>query len=121
MTEKALALGRDAELPAGWAEYVGFKAEKPVPTKRIQVEKDGTTNRLDVVHDTSNTIVLLEMGPEGEKRRHTFYVTDRTWKLRRAEVNFGPGTGWVRIDSQVAAAGFERQKRFWKFWLQQAR
>jgi len=109
--DKALAEGKDATLNVGFARFLGLKAEQPLPLKRIQFDKDGATNVLNVLRDNPNTLILSE-------RRQlitTFYLTDRSGTLRRAVVNDGgiANGGITNLTLKAAAGDFEKQKKIW--------
>ena len=112
--DKALAEGKEATLNVGFARLLGLKAEQPLPLKRIQFEKNGVTNVLNVLRDNPNTLILSE-------RRQliaTFYLTDRSGTLRRAVLNDGAiaNGGITNLTLKAASGDFEKQK---KIWLQQ--
>jgi len=109
---KAMVEGKDATLNVGFARFLGLKAEQPLPLKRIQTEKDGATNVLNVLRENTNTIILSE-------RRQlitTFYLTDRSGTLKRAVVNDGAiaNAGLTNLTLKAAASGFAKQKRLWQ-------
>src|SRR5687767_6995300 len=74
VAEKALAEGKEATLNVGFARFLGLKADQPLPLKRLQFEKDGMTNVLNVLRDNTNTIILSER----RQSLTTFYLTDRS-------------------------------------------
>ena len=115
VAERALAEGKDAKLNVWFARYLGLKAEKPLPLKRLQFEKDGATNMLNVLRDQSDTIILSER----RQLLATFYLTDRTGHLRRAVVNDAAiaDGGITNLALEAAVASFEIQKQL---WLQQS-
>jgi len=112
--DKALVEGKEGTINVGFARFLGLKAEQPLPLKRIQFEKDGATNVLNVLRDNPNTLILSE-------RRQliaTFYLTDRAGTLKRVVVNDGAiaNGGITNIPLKAAAGDFEKLK---KMWLQQ--
>ena len=114
VADKALLEGKEATLNVGFARFLGLKAENPLPLKRLQFEKDGMTNVLNVLRDNTNTIILSER----RQALTTFYLTDRSGELRRAVVNDGSvaNGGMTNLTLNGATAGFQKQK---KLWLQQ--
>ena len=109
--DKALTGGKDATLSVGFARIIGLKAEKPLPLKRLQIEREGVTNVLNVLRDNPNTIILSER----RQMLTTFYLTDRSGVLRRAVVNDGAiaNGGLTNLTTKAAASGFENEKRLW--------
>lgn len=109
--DKALAEGKEGTINVGFARFLGLKAEQPLPLKRIQFEKDGATNVLNVLRDNPNALIL------SERRQHiaTFYLTDRAGTLRRAVVNNAAiaNGGITNIPLKVAAGDFEKLKKIW--------
>lgn len=115
--DTALAEGKEATLNVGFARFLGLKAEQPLPLKRIQFEKDGATNVLNVLRDNPNTLILSER----KGLITTFYLTDRSGTLRRAVVHDGgiANGGITNLTLKAAAGDFEKQKKAW--WQQTAR
>lgn len=111
-----MAEGKEATLNVGFARLLGLKADQPLPLKRLQFERDGMTNVLNVLRDDPNTIILSER----RQSLATFYLTDRSGTLRRAVVNDGAiaNGGITNLAVKAAAPGFEKQKNL---WLQQTR
>jgi hypothetical protein len=83
VADKALAEGKEATLNPRFARFLGLKADQPVPLKRLEFEREGITNVLNVLREPPNTIILFER----RQSLATFYVTDRSGILRRAVVN----------------------------------
>ena len=109
--DKALAEGKDATLNVGFARALGLRAEQPLPLRRIHSEKDGVTNVLNVLRDSTNTIILSE-------RRQLLATFYRSGTLKKAIVNDGAiaNGGLTNLSLNAAADGFQKQK---KLWLQQ--
>ena len=111
LADRALAEGEDGKLNVWFAQFLGLEAHQPLRLKRLQFENDGAINRLHVLLEDHNAIILSE-------RRQligTFYLTDRSGNLRRAVVNDGAITdgGITNLTLESAAAGFEKQKQLW--------
>ena len=109
---KAMVEGKDATLNVGFARFLGLKAERPLPLKRLQTETDGATNMLNVLRESTNTIILSDR----RKLITTFYLTDRSGTLKRAVVNDGAiaNGGITNLTLKAAASAFEKQKILWQ-------
>ena len=107
-----MAEGKDATLSVGFARFFGLKAEQPLPLKRLQTEKDGVTNVLNVLRDNTNTIIMSERRQLVTK----FYLTDQSGTLKRAVVNDGAiaNGGLTNLTLTSAMSDFEKQKILWQ-------
>ena len=111
VADRALTQGEDAKLNAGFARMLGLKTEQPLLLKRLQFEKEGATNVLNVLLKDRNTIILSER----RQSLATFYLTDRAGNLVKAVVNDGAisNGGLTNLTRAAAMAGFDRQKKLW--------
>jgi len=111
VADRALTDGKDAKLNAGFARMLGLKTDQPLLLKRLQIERDGATNVLDVLPKARNTIILSER----RQSITTFYLTDRAGNLVKAVVNDGAVSngGLTNLTRATAMAGFDRQKKLW--------
>lgn len=109
--KRAIAEGKDVRLNAGFAHALGLKADHVLLLKRLEIQKEGATNMLNVVKDDRNTIILSER----RGALSSFYLTDPSGKLRKAIVNDGTVSngGLTNIPLAAAAASFEKQKLLW--------
>ena len=82
---------------AAFARVLGLKTEQPLILKRLQFEKDGTTNVFKVLLKDRNKIVIAEH----RRSLGTFYLTDRAGNLLKAVVN----------DSAIANGGLTNLTR----------
>jgi hypothetical protein len=111
VADKATTQGEDAKLNVGFARVLGLKAEQPLRLKRLRFDEKAATHAVDVLQDDPNTIILTVR----RQSLGTYYVTDRSGKLKRAVVNDGTIAkgGITNISLEAAAPDFAEQKRLW--------